>query len=238
MVAKTTDTGGDERRGGRIAALDATRGMAVAAMVGYHALFDLKFYFGKDFLSGAPWAWTFSACMITATFLLCSGVAARVGRAGTSRFLRRQARLGAAAATVSLSTWLMAPDWWIRFGVLHCLFVTGFACQVLRRAPRVAGILGVVVGAGWWAGLIPDLPARTGLPTFDFVPVVPWAAVALLGVAGGGIFLWPRLTGAGRQFPRLEWLGRHSLAIYLLHQPVIMGAMAAVRFLPSLLPWP
>ncbi len=64
--------------------------------------------------------------------------------------------------------------------------------------------------------------------TEDYVPLFPWAGVLLLGIASGHVL-------ARRQFrpirwterlPRwIAWLGRHSLAAYMIHQPVLLGAL-------------
>ena len=67
--------------------------------------------------------------------------------------------------------------------------------------------------------------------TLDFVPVFPWLAsllagmgVARLMVAAG---LWDRLRGWGAGLARLTWPGRHSLILYLLHQPVLVALVWA-----------
>lgn len=171
--------------------------------------------------------------IITAAFLFFSGVSSQVADCGGRRFLRRQALLGAAAAGVSLVTYLLVPEWWIRFGVLHCLFVAGFVCQGLRNSPRVAAGVAGVLWVAWAVGMIPEIPYRTGMPTLDFVPIVPWIALPLLGVALGGRLRDPLLSSWGKGFPVLRWMGRHSLAIYLAHQPVIMGVLAGAGWLLS-----
>lgn len=66
----------------------------------------------------------------------------------------------------------------------------------------------------------------------DYFPLIPWFGVTLLGIALGN-FLY---CGDERRFKMpdfserkpvaaVSWLGRHSLAIYVLHQPVIAGAL-------------
>jgi uncharacterized membrane protein len=83
-----------------------------------------------------------------------------------------------------------------------------------------------------WLGLIGRKPF-----TEDYVPVVPWLGVMWWGVATGQALLaraWGRRLLAGR-LPAagapLAWMGRYSLAWYMLHQPVMIGAMAAVTAL-------
>jgi uncharacterized membrane protein len=75
-----------------------------------------------------------------------------------------------------------------------------------------------------WVGMMTHKPA-----TEDYVPLFPWLGVVLIGVAVGHLLLergraW--LAAADSQAPGwLAWLGRHSLVIYLVHQPVIMGLL-------------
>jgi uncharacterized membrane protein len=74
-----------------------------------------------------------------------------------------------------------------------------------------------------WIGMMTHKPA-----TEDYVPLFPWLGVVLIGVAIGSAL--PRmqrwLASADRYAPRwLAWLGRHSLVIYLVHQPLLVGAL-------------
>jgi len=74
-----------------------------------------------------------------------------------------------------------------------------------------------------WIGMMTYKP-----PTEDYVPLFPWLGVVLIGVAIGTAL--PRiqrsLAAADRRSPRwLAWLGRHSLIIYLVHQPILVGAL-------------
>lgn len=82
-----------------------------------------------------------------------------------------------------------------------------------------------------WLGFITQKPR-----TEDYVPLVPWLGVMLWGVAAGQWVLrhragWleNRLADPGgkalQPLQGLAWLGRWSLGYYLLHQPVMIGAL-------------
>jgi uncharacterized membrane protein len=64
--------------------------------------------------------------------------------------------------------------------------------------------------------------------TEDYVPLFPWAGVMLVGVALGHALVrnqFRTVTGLGRAPRVVAWLGRHSLAVYMLHQPLLFGAL-------------
>jgi uncharacterized membrane protein len=79
-----------------------------------------------------------------------------------------------------------------------------------------------------WLGL-----PQSGVRMVDYYPLLPWAGVALLGVAIGNT-LYPASTrrfalpdrSAWLPLRALRWLGRHALPIYLVHQPVLFGVIS------------
>jgi uncharacterized membrane protein len=81
-----------------------------------------------------------------------------------------------------------------------------------------------------WLGLVTRKPV-----TEDYVPLLPWLGVIWWGVAVGN---WLTKPGTGRlswQLPLslrpLVTLGRWSLSYYMLHQPVLIGALMALTWL-------
>lgn len=66
-----------------------------------------------------------------------------------------------------------------------------------------------------------------GFCSSDYFPLIPWFFLLLTGYCGSGCLKWERVQkilekGHGRI---LTWLGRHTLLLYLLHQPVIYGCL-------------
>ncbi len=82
-----------------------------------------------------------------------------------------------------------------------------------------------------WIGFTTHKPV-----TQDYVPLFPWLGVALVGVAAGDALVrrsFAPLASLARAPRALVWLGRHSLAVYMVHQPILIGALAlALRRLP------
>jgi len=108
----------------RFDALDALRGLAMLWMTGFHFVFDLN-HFGwviQDFYRDPFWTW--QRTLIVSLFLLCAGMGQAIAAAqGQSwqRFWRRWAWVAGAALLVSMGSWLVFPNSFIYFGVLHGL---------------------------------------------------------------------------------------------------------------------
>jgi uncharacterized membrane protein len=70
----------------------------------------------------------------------------------------------------------------------------------------------------------------TNYPAVDHFPIFPWLGVVLLGVFLGNLLYSEdvrrfQLPDWGDTLPcsSLEFLGRHSLLIYMVHQPLLVG---------------
>jgi uncharacterized membrane protein len=225
--------------------LDALRGLAMVWMAVFHFSFDLNYYRlltpAQNFYAD-PF-WTLQRTAIVSLFLLSAGLSqALVHELGQSprRFWRRWAQIAGCALLVSAGSWFMFPRSWISFGVLH-----GMALMlILARALAPLGMwlwpLGVVAlllprvvqypvfDNRWlnWTGLVTHKPI-----TEDYVPVLPWLGVMLLGLAAGQWLLTHRRALMAGPLPRvlapLALLGRWPLSFYMAHQPVLIGLILA-----------
>lgn len=225
-------------------------------MVLYHFAWDLHWFgFFRTDVDSDP-AWKGFAVATAALFLLLVGVSLVLATRGANPWraevLRRQARrltrIVLAAAAVTVATRWLFPDSYIFFGILDNIAVASVLGLALARAPSV--VLLVLAGAALWLPLrvsaVPmDAPwlLWIGLGTYtpvsnDFVPLLPWFAAVLLGMAAGRALLarpaWarpfasPRRSRAARALARA---GRHTLLVYLLHQPLLYGAVWGVAIL-------
>jgi uncharacterized membrane protein len=231
--------------------LDALRGAAVVWMAAFHFFFDLN-HFGlldprQDFYRD-PF-WTVQRAVIVTLFMFTAGLSQAVALdagQGWSRFWRRWAQVAGCAVLVSAGSALMFPKSWISFGVLHgfavmlvlarlasplrgWLWPLGLACVLLPQLVQHP-----LFDTRWtnWVGLVTRKPV-----TEDYAPVLPWLGVMLWGLAAGQWMVarhraW--LAGAlpGTLSP-LAMLGRWSLSFYMLHQPVLIGAILAWRALAA-----
>lgn len=224
----------------RIAGLDALRGLAIVAMIAYHLCFDLR-YFGVthwDFEHDLRWLTV--RTLILSSFLLIAGISAVLARRQASpvrHWLRHIGIIAGAALLVSAGSWLMFPRSFIWFGVLHAIAVSLLLARPLYGRPVLAALVGIaVIVAGstyanaafdnrtlGWIGFMTAKPV-----TEDYVPLFPWTGVLLLGVTAGHALVRTRfaaLAPLARLPAPLQLLGRHSLIVYLLHQPLLLGLL-------------
>jgi uncharacterized membrane protein len=191
-------------------------------------------------------AWSVFAHGIAGSFLILTGAGLVLAHGSGLRpraFLRRLGVIGAAALAVTIGSYVVFPDFYIFFGVLHCIALSSVLALPFLRAPVpvVVAVAAICIAAPYWVSapvldwdMLTFLGLGTRVPnTNDFVPVFPWFGLVLVGVAamrlGRGLLArLPERTGAyPAPLRALAWAGRHSLLIYLLHQPIIFGAMSA-----------
>lgn len=227
----------------RMPGLDLARTAALAGMILYHFVYDLDF-FGL-LPRGTIWSglWPLLARSVAASFLFLSGVSLYLAHRHGIRwraFLTRLAKIASAAALVTVATWIVAPTHFIFFGILHAIAFASVVGLLFLRLPAVVTLLAAgailvaplyLAGAAFnqsgllWLGLFTRHPA-----TMDFEPVFPWLAAALAGIATaqlaevvGFLRLATPSQAPGRLIRCLTWPGQHSLTIYLVHQPVLIG---------------
>jgi len=223
----------------RFAAIDGLRGFAICLMLVYHFAFDLAWFrvIRADFNNDAFWL-GFRAVIVT-LFIALVGVSLMLARGASRRdFWRRVALIAACAGLVSVASYVTFPRTFITFGILHCIAVSSVLARPLIGFPRAAllgGIAIIVLGntvhlslfdAPWlnWLGMMTHKPA-----TEDYVPLFPWLGVVLGGIGVGHWMLAQgrrAIVAMGSVVPRwLAWTGRHSLVIYMLHQPLLLGIL-------------
>jgi uncharacterized membrane protein len=237
----------------RYALLDELRGLAIILMVIYHAFYSLGYVFGSPagrrlFDSMGP-----VQPFIAGTFILLCGVCCRFSRSN----LKRGLRTAGAAALVTLATLAMrlfGVDEVIWFGVLHFLacavLLFALAQKLFDKAPPLPQVIVCAALFFAWYFVPPPLPRTSFFPLYalgfpsgtlrsaDYFPLLPWLFLFLAGTAIGVYGKRGRFPGwcAKSRAPALQWLGRHSLLVYLLHQPVLFGVFSLLAALRPGLP--
>ena len=224
----------------RIGGIDALRGLAVVAMVVYHFAFDLAWFrvtaqnFYRD-----PF-WLHSRTAILSSFLLLAGVSlvlAQRAPHSRDRYWMHVGRIAACALAVTAGSYVMFPRSFIWFGVLHAIAASLVLIRPLAQRPWIALGLGIAVVLAGNLFASPWLDSRalgwigfmTGRPiTEDYVPLFPWTGVMLIGIAAGHALArhdFAPVAPLARAPALLRWLGRHSLLVYMVHQPLLLGVL-------------
>ncbi|WP_035060333.1 heparan-alpha-glucosaminide N-acetyltransferase [Andreprevotia chitinilytica] len=232
----------------RFAIIDAARGFAVCMMIAYHFCYDTTYFGITHFRFLVDQGWIVWRTVIVTSFLLLVGLSLVLAQNQSRRgFTKRWLQIAGAALLVTAASLQLFPNAYIYFGILHfnaLAALIGLACLRLTRnallalcAAALAVGLSVQLTAfdpKWinWIGLVANKPL-----TEDYVPLLPWIGVVFLGMAVGMAWrerdyrLVSGLAKAGDAAPRwLRWLGRHSLAAYLLHQPILFGGFYLAGF--------
>jgi uncharacterized membrane protein len=230
--------------------IDLVRGIAILMMVVFHTLFDLNFFsvFSVEVSGGF---WRYFAFATASLFLLVAGISLTISRAKMpaqvtrsqviKKFLLRGTGIFLLGLLVTLCTWIYLKEGFIVFGILHLIGVSVMLSPLFFWLKKRAVLLGffcivtgyflaTVNGPIWllWLGIHP-----ASFWSVDYEPLFPWIGCVLIGM-GLGEYLY---KDGLRQFvvpdipviiiQPLAFLGRHSLVIYLIHQPIIILLLAA-----------
>ena len=235
----------------RVRFFDSLRGLSVLSMVGFHLCYDLRYLAGLSL----PWfQGTFQniwRATISWVFLFLAGVMSSYSRNN----YRRAAKYGLFAFAIFAVTTIAAVDDAISFGIIFCMaactLVTAIL-ETLRIRPRglvaatgcIAAFLALLyvpsgyLDFGFTRMTLPQELYATpwlswlgfpgpGFVSGDYYPVLPYLLMYLSGASFNA--LWK-----GRGYPErlrgpvcrpLEFVGRHALAFYVAHQPLILAAL-------------
>lgn len=229
----------------RIWELDALRGLALLGMMGIHFVYDLVDLFGVWNWQQPAW-YLFFKNNYGAVFFLISGISVTLG----SHPVKRGAQVflcGFLCTGVTLGMYLLGfagKGIIIYIGVLQCLGLCMMLWPLFRRCPdRALTALGLAMMiAGWYLRtqafpfwlLTPLGFAPYGFTSSDYFPLLPNFGYFLLGAVVGKRAYAGRKSLFPRETPPLglfRWMGRHSLMIYLLHQPVLAAIVAVMAAL-------
>ena len=236
--------------------LDALRGLALLMMVLHHLIFDLRYLLELPVFAFQESAWFINLLrpLFLCVFLVVSGICSTFSRNNFKRGLRvGAAALGFTAAT-TIASLLTNLDLYIFFNVLHLLALGTLLYAWITRRDRGRGtdvLLVILTAVTIWVGtILPTEPVNTFLllpfgmlpATYpgmsDYLPIFPWLGFFMAGALIGRLQYSDRCTafphapqGLLRAAQPLAFLGRHSLGIYALHQPVLLAVLYGLRAL-------
>lgn len=233
--------------------LDAIRGIAIINMVVYHGVWNMVYIFGFDwkwYESKAAYVWQQGICW---TFILLSGFCWLLGKRQLKRGVF--VFLGGALIS-AVTFFFMPENvilFGILTLIGSCMIFMVPLHRILQRVSPFIGTMvsfllflftksitrGYVGFAGWKMWELPESRNRNLLTTYfglpshgfysaDYFPIFPWFFLFVTGY-----FLYRYLENrnllkyfSASRVPILEWTGRHSLVIYMLHQPILYLGMS------------
>jgi uncharacterized membrane protein len=225
----------------RIFELDVIRGTAIILMVIFHFGYDLSLFGYASYNTNAEIEWRIFRAIIVSGFLLAVGMSSYLAYVNGIRWNKLGLALGKLAATsllISLGSLYMYPQNWIYFGVIHFITVALPISLIFIHRPNMALFLGLGIIVAYISGLL-NLHSlwlwsvnTMNIPkiTVDMVSFVPWFGVVLIGIfiAHKNLFGLTLKNTEGKHF--VAWLGKHSLIIYLIHQPILFAGFNVFKF--------
>lgn len=227
----------------RIELIDGARGLSIILMIFYHFFYDLAVFCAfPSWIVYNP-LFNFLQPVFAGLFILMSGASAMFSRSNVKRGLK----MLAGGLAISLVTWLFDPSLFVRFGILHFMGVAALLFAALRplitKIPYQQYLWPVLFFLCYFAldrtfdvKYLAFLGFRSpGYASSDYFPVLPWIFVYFMGawlgarIKAGRMPQWFYETRA----PFFAAVGRHTLWIYLLHQPILMGLTYLIRYFQS-----
>lgn len=237
----------------RLHVLDLLRGILFLNMAAYHFLYDWVFLFGQScpFMNTqAAFLWQ---QMICSGFILLAGCCCTLSRNPAKHGVQI---LGCGLVITLVTVFITPQEQILfgilHFTGLAYL-ITACLRPIASKLPALPacavafllfaftkgiyyGYLGFLHTPLWylpdWLYQFPML-FILGLPTPDFYsgdyfPLIPWFFLFLVGYFGGPAVLKSKPFAKIQQWylPPFNWIGRRTLFLYMLHQPVIFGALS------------
>lgn len=248
----------DDSQTARLWELDFFRGMAIILMVLFHLAFDLN-YFGIHKIELSSSFWFYLPRLTVSLFLFLVGISLTLSHSRARmmgqesaypiRLIKRSLWILSLALGITAVTYIFIGRGFIIFGVLHLIAISLLLAYPLLRLQSLNfafGLAAILLGRHiqeldvhffWliWLGLAPQ-----NFVSLDYTPLLPWFGVVLMGMASGTL-LYKNFC---RTFPlpdlsmspvvgSISFLGKNSLAIYLFHQPALIGLIYLIEHIVS-----
>jgi len=217
----------------RDTALDLMRGIAIIMMIAFHFIYDLNSFGFSDIPLYTHWAGIAWRCLIVFLFLSAVGISLVIAHGKGikfKKFLKRLLYLGIAALFVSAGTYVMFPDGWVYFGILHLIWFSTIIAISFVNLPKTSLLIAALI----LIGAIFDQPNLSfisyllepylPLGSVDYYPLFPWLSFVFIGIYLGHNPYYQKIF-----IFRLNWLeviGKHALIIYLTHQIVLFSVVS------------
>jgi len=213
-------------------------------MVVFHAVFDLRVFFGFNQISYHEGFWYYEGRVAAIIFIVLVGIVSSLisrwsdGNSALQKNVYRGLRLIALGLSVTLFTYIFSPENTVWFGILHFLGLATLITIPFCRYKWLNIVFAVILFAAYSSvksfyttsylgiifGVLPN-----NFTSFDHYALIPWLGYVLIGIALGN-WLYPKNLPLIKREPTApeRWLlsiGKRSLWIYFIHQPVLLMVM-------------
>lgn len=257
----TSPKGKHIKKPARIHFLDELRGFAILCMIFFHAFYSIGNFF--DMQCGLYLVEFFNPAepYFAGLFILISGIACNLSHSNLERGVKLAfISLAVTLVTYFAVGYEFMISFGILHMLSACMLIYGLANKYMKLIPSWLGIalnallfvftfritrgqlglpflFSIELPASWYSTKflfafgLPD----SGFYSSDYFPLFPWMFLFMAGTYLGRI-------GIKRKFPKfmhknhvpfLSIIGRHSLLIYLAHQPLIFGICYLCRWVGS-----
>jgi len=218
--------------------LDFIRGVAIILMILFHLSFDLNnFHFIEiDIYNREGLHWFYFRMVIVTLFLLSVGISLALVHQDNidyKKIFQRFITLSIASTIITIASFITFPHSWIYFGVLHFITVASLLAIPFTHSKYLSLFMGIAIITLFNLHIIDmsflynffqplfNLPKYTE----DLVSFSPWFGVVLVGIFLGKerLFLFP--LPINRVTKQISFIGKYSLFIYLIHQPIFFGVI-------------
>jgi uncharacterized membrane protein len=232
----------------RIWEIDFLRGFAIIMMIIFHILFDIKYFdiYRLDLYHGIYQLIFYPFAIV---FLILVGISLTLSYSKVNNILSKRQllikyqmrglKIFGLGLIITIVSWLYIQDGFIVFGVLHCIglsIILSYPLINYRYKSLISGIVIIFIGLflmnytfnfSWliWLGFTPSY-----FYTVDYFPIFPYFGVVLIGIfIGNSVYPNHKRNFQLKDLSKIKiikficFLGRNSLIIYFLHQPIILG---------------
>ncbi len=204
-------------------------------MIIFHFAYDLDMfdYVNINFSKDLFWYWF--PRFIVFLFLLCVGFSLCFVHSNGIKwrsFRKRFLILAILSVGISIATYIIFPKHWIYMGILHCIALCSVAALPFVNRPILAVVFGITMLGLFAAGTI-DFWPKMDHSSKDYIPFIPWVAIVFFGIAGFHLGLHKLHSPVFKYLRFLHPLGKHSLVIYIAHQPILIGLVYAVKMVTA-----
>lgn len=231
----------------RVEILDAIRGACVIIMVTYHFMYNLVTFLQIPYTILYNPFMNFMQVLGAGGFITICGISSRFSRSN----IKRGVMLCGVSALISLVTYIFDKNLFVVFGIIHllafCTLTYGIIEQKIQKirlnflfptSLLVAFIVfrnTISTQRFSFAGLSIFGFTNENFRSSDYFPVLPWIFLFYIGV-----FLGRKIKE--KAFPQwfytvkndtLAYLGKKSLIIYVVHQPLLVGVVFGLKYLLS-----